>query len=260
MAAPIDVQRLTALLPAERGWGGVVHLDEIDSTNTEAARRAQPWSPVLAEHQSAGRGRLGRVWEDRPGATLSVSVLVPHLDSPGWLPLAAGMAVRSALMDEGVDAHLKWPNDVQLPADDDRKVCGILCQSLPGVGAVVGIGINVHQERAELPVETATSLRLIGVDVDRTELAASVLTHLRSRHADLSAGGPRAGEVREAYARACSTLGRRIVVHRPDGTREEVETTGIDVDGRLLVTGPHGSDTVAAGDVQHIRLPVPPPR
>lgn len=259
MSNPIDVQRLTAVLPREHGWGEVVHLDEVGSTNTEAARRAALWSPVLTEHQSAGRGRLDRTWEDRPGAALAMSVVVPAVSPPGWLPLATGLAVRSALADEGVNAHLKWPNDVLLPGDEDRKVCGILCQSVPGVGVVVGIGINVAQERGTLPVATATSLRLVGVETDRTVLAGAVLTHLRRWHTAVSVAGPEAQSARHAYARACSTLGRRVVVHRPDGTREEVETTGIDVDGSLCVRGARGSDTVSAGDVQHIRLPGTPP-
>ena len=235
-----------------------MHLAEVGSTNTEASRRGVLWSPVLADHQKAGRGRLDRVWEDRPGTALALSVVVPHLDPPGWLPLTAGLAVRSALDDEGVTAHLKWPNDVLLPGDGDRKVCGILCQAVPGVGAVVGIGINVAQERADLTVETATSLRLVGAEVDRTDLAAGVLTHLRRWHAAFAAGGDEAGAARRTYEAACSTLGRRVVVHRPDGSREEVETTGIEVDGSLRVSGAAGSATVAAGDVQHIRLPGAP--
>lgn len=259
MPDPIDVQRLTAVLSPDQGWGAIVHLDEVGSTNTEATHRATLWSPVLAEHQNAGRGRLDRAWEDRPGAGLAMSVVVPHVTPPGWLPLVAGLAVRSALADDGVDAVLKWPNDVLLPADGDRKVCGILCHAVPSVGVVVGIGINVTQERGDLPVATATSLRLVGAEVDRTVLAGAVLTHLRRWHTSMWAGGPEAEGVRRAYARACSTLGRRIVVHRPDGTREEVETTGMDADGRLRVSGPHGSATVAAGDVQHIRLPGAPP-
>lgn len=255
MSDPIDVQRLTTLLPGDEGWGEVVHLDEVSSTNTAAATRGVLWSPVITEHQTAGRGRLGRPWQDAPGASLAMSVVVPPVDPPGWLPLATGLAVRSALVDEGVDAHLKWPNDVLLPGDEDRKVCGILCQSQPDGAVVVGIGINVGHDRGDLPVETATSLRLVGAHVDRTTLAAAVLTHLRHWHTALTEGGDRAEQVRAAYAAACATLGRRVVVHHPDGTTEEVETTGLDLDGRLRVTRASGSDTVAAGDVQHIRLP-----
>lgn len=257
MSRPIDVHRLTARLPAGEGWGEVVHLEETASTNAEAGARAALWSPVVTDYQSAGRGRLGRAWTDLPGASLAMSVLVPPLATPGWLPLAAGLAVRSALVDEGVEALLKWPNDVLLPGDEDRKVSGILCQALPH-GVVVGIGINVAHEREDLPVGTATSLRLVGAEVDRTTLAGTTLLHLRRWHSALDAGGEEAARARREYASACTTVGRRVVVHRPDGTREEVLATGIDREGRLEVSGATGSDSVSAGDVQHIRLPEPP--
>src|SRR5699024_655383 len=151
-----------------------------------------------------------------------MSVVVPAVHPPGWLPLAAGLAVRSALADEGVEARLKWPNDVLLPGDEGRKVCGILCQGRLDGQVVVGIGINVGHERGALPVQTATSLRLVGARVDRTDLAAGVLTHLRRQHTALTKGGEAAAQVRADYAAACATLGRRVVVHRPDGTRQEV--------------------------------------
>ena len=251
----IDVQRLTTLLTREEGWAPVVHLPSVGSTNAEAAERGVLWSPVLTDHQTAGRGRLGRQCADAPGASLAMSVLVPAVRPPGWLPLLTGLAVRDALADEGVDARLKWPNDVLLPADRDRKVCGILCQARPAGGVVVGIGINVAHERGDLPVETATSLRLAGADVDLTSVAAAVLGRLRHRHAELTAGGDEGERARVAYVRACSTVGQRVVLHRPDGSREEVEATGVDLEGRLSVIGGSGSDTVAAGDVQHVRPP-----
>ena len=254
MPDPIDVHRLTASLRRSHEWPDVVHLHETGSTNVVALERAEPWAPVLAELQTAGRGRLGRPWQEARGAGLAMSVLVPVVPDPGWLPLAAGLAVRSAVAEVGVRADLKWPNDVLLPDEDERKVCGVLCQMRPaGDGIVVGIGINVHHTREQLPVATATSLRLAGVDADRTALAASVLLHLRRLHADLTASGDRAKGVHDAYRRACATISRAIEVHRPDGTVEPVTATGVDDHGRLVVSGASGSDTVAAGDVQHIR-------
>lgn len=239
----------------------MVHLDEVGSTNTEAQDRAALWAPVLAELQTAGRGRLGRSWQEVPGAGLALSVVVPHVPDVGWLPLAAGLAVHTALAGFGVAADLKWPNDVLLPDDEGRKVCGVLCQMLPGeVGVVVGIGINVHHTREQLPVPTATSLRLAGSVVDRTELAASVLRHLRRLHEDLAAGGTSAKGVRDAYRQVCSTIARPVQVHRPDGSVEAVTATGVDDEGRLVVSGVRGFDTVAAGDVQHIRAAGSSPR
>lgn len=261
MLIPIDVHRLARELSRSHEWGDPVHLDVTGSTNAEAIERALPWSPVLAELQTAGRGRLGRAWQEVPRAGLAMSVLVPAIDRAGWLPLAAGLAVRGALEQHGVRAGLKWPNDVLLPDDEDRKVCGILCQLLPGGGGiVVGIGINVHHDRDRLPVATASSLRLVGAEVDRTALAADVLRRLRALHEDLVAGEERAKGVRRAYRDACVTIGREVDVHRPDGSVDRVTATGVDDEGRLAVTGEGGSDTVAAGDVQHIRPAGTPPR
>lgn len=253
MHPSIDVRRLTHLLAEGGSWGQVVHRDEVGSTNAEAQRLDAPWSPVLTEHQTAGRGRLGRDWQEVPGAGLAMSVLVPAVDPPGWLPLAVGLAVREALAAAGVGADLKWPNDVLLPGDAGRKVCGILCQGNPSGGVVIGIGINIHHARHELATATATSLRLVGRDIDRTDLAAAVLTRVRRHHAALTAGADGAKGVRAAYRSACATIGRDIEVHRPDGTREVRRATGIDEHGRLVVSRDGASDTVAAGDVRHIR-------
>lgn len=252
MHPSIDVRRLTHLLAEDEVWGRVVHLAEVGSTNAEVQRLDAVWSPVLTDHQTAGRGRLGRDWREVPGAGLAMSVLVPAVDPPGWLPLAVGLSVREALAVVGVEADLKWPNDVLLPGDAGRKVCGILCQSSSG-GVVVGIGINVHHDRPELATATATSLRLVGGDVDRTELAAAVLTRVRRHHAALTAGAEGAKGVRAAYRSACATVGRDIEVHRPDGTTQVAVATGIDEHGRLVVSRDGASDTVAAGDVRHIR-------
>ncbi len=263
MPDSIDVRRLTALLRTKGEWGRPVHLPEVDSTNTEVIRRGAPWTPVLSDHQTAGRGRLGRAWQEVPGSGLAVSVLVPAVDPPGWLPLAVGLALREALAEvAGVEGVLKWPNDVQLPADDHRKVSGILCQSAGSVaaGVAVGVGVNVHHAREDLPTDRATSLRVVGARVGRTELAAALLGHLADLHSRLTAGGDQAKGVREAYRSACDTIGREVTVHLPNGDATLVRATGVDDQGQLLVEGPEGSDTVAAGDVQHIRAVGESPR
>lgn len=252
MRAPLDVRRLTTQLPATAGWAPPVVLDEVGSTNAEALRRGHLWQPVLAELQVSGRGRLGRGWQEVPRAGLAMSVLVPRVDPPGWLPLLAGLAVHEAVRAKGVEARLKWPNDVLLPADRDRKVCGILCELDPRSGhVVVGIGVNVDHEEAELPVPTATSLRLVGAEVDRTDLAATVLTRLRVHHEAMAKGAAAAGAAQRAYRAACVTIGQRVELHLPDGSVEQDEATGVDPDGALRVRG--RSDSVRAGDVRHIR-------
>ncbi|TPG84233.1 biotin--[acetyl-CoA-carboxylase] ligase, partial [Pseudomonas caspiana] len=164
-----------ALVTPGQPWTGVDVHPALGSTNLEAARLAQPWRVVVTDHQQAGRGRLGRAWDTPANTSVTLSVLLPAPDQGrGWLPLATGLAVRDALAEVAdVDSGLKWPNDVLLPSDGERKVCGILCELQPA-GIVVGLGINVDQDRDELPVDTATSLRLAGApDVSRERLVVA---------------------------------------------------------------------------------------
>jgi BirA family transcriptional regulator, biotin operon repressor / biotin---[acetyl-CoA-carboxylase] ligase len=137
---------------------------------------------VATDHQSEGRGRLGRVWEDAPGRALLLSVLLrPTLSMAVWpeLSLVAGEAVAAALP---IDARLSHPNDVFV---GDRKIAGILPEASTG-RVRLGIGINVNQTAAELPAETvkpATSLRIeTGQEWDRAELLAAILLELESRY------------------------------------------------------------------------------
>ena len=135
-----------------------------------------------ADHQTEGRGRLGRRWEDAPGRSILVSVLLrPPAPMPLWpqLSLVAGAAVASALRAEtGVDASLRHPNDVVVSG---RKLVGVLPEARPGL-VVLGIGVNVNQVAAELPAETAkppTSLRIeLGRELERAPLLAAILREL----------------------------------------------------------------------------------
>ena len=157
----------------------------------------------------------------------------------GWLPLATGLAVRDALAEvAGVDAGLKWPNDVLLPADGERKVCGILCELQPA-GIVVGLGINVDQDRDELPVDTATSLRLAGAaDVSRERpRRGRARATWRGWHGDLSGAAPARAGVHAAYRKACLTIGREVELHVAGGEVRRARAVGIDDEGRLVVAG-----------------------
>ena len=139
---------------------------------------------VATDHQSAGRGRLGRTWEDVPGRSILVSVLLrPRPPMPLWpeLSLVAGEAVAKALRDEtGIDASLRHPNDVVVAG---RKLVGVLPEASAG-RVVLGIGVNVNQTADELPVETAkppTSLRIeLGREVERAPLLAAILRELEA--------------------------------------------------------------------------------
>ena len=137
---------------------------------------------VVTDHQTAGRGRLGRIWEDVPGRALLFSVLLrPEAPMPRWpeLSLVAGEAVAAALRAEtGVDATLRHPNDVVVAG---RKLVGVLPEASSG-RVVLGIGVNVNHRVDELPAETAkppTSLRLeVGREVERAPLLAAILREL----------------------------------------------------------------------------------
>lgn len=137
---------------------------------------------VATDHQTHGRGRLGRVWEDAPGRSILVSVLLrPRPPMPLWpeLSLVAGEAVARALRNEtGVDASLRHPNDVVVAG---RKLVGVLPEATAG-RVVLGIGVNVNQSAEELPTETVkppTSLRVeLGREVERAPLLAAILAEL----------------------------------------------------------------------------------
>ena len=229
------------------GWRLQV-LAETASTNALLAERARAGEPgglvVVAEAQTAGRGRLDRSWVSPPRAGLTFSVLLrpdlPPVQWP-WLPLWTGLAVAAALRERAeVEAELKWPNDVLVA---DRKLCGVLAE-VPEPGAVVlGIGLNVTTSQDELPHAGATSLRLAGArTTDRDTVLRAVLRSLTTVLADPAAA-------REAYRERCSTLGRRVRVELPGQRAVEGVAEAVDDGGRLVVDG----TAYGAGDVVHLR-------
>ncbi len=216
--------------------------------------RPAPWRVVVAEQQDAGRGRLGRGWTTTPGTSLAVSVLVPPPASgASWVPLLAGLAVNRAVAEvAGIETALKWPNDVLVPGDGDRKLAGLLCEWTEG-GVVVGLGLNVDTERGDLPLGTATSLRAAGAPgVDRAGLLTAYLVHL-ARVLDEDTGPGSAAQL--AYLAACATVGREVEVHQPGGLVRRGVATGVDDAGRLTVRSTEGVWAVTAGDVVHVRAP-----
>ena len=226
--------------------------DRLGSTNDEVRARPATWRVVVAEVQDAGRGRLGRAWTTTPGSSLAVSVLVPPPASgASWVPLLAGLAVHRAVEEvAGVVTALKWPNDVLVPGDDDRKLAGLLCEWTEA-GVVVGMGLNVDTARADLPLDTATSLRAAGAPgVDRAALLTAYLVHLARVLAEDTGPG---GTAQTAYVATCTTVGREVEVHEPGGTVRHGVATGVDDAGRLTVRSGEGVTAVSAGDVVHVR-------
>ena len=231
-------------------------VESTGSTNADLAVLARAggpaWSALVAGEQTAGRGRLTRTWSSPPGTSVSISVLLrPSRPVVEWglLPLLTGLGVARAVGSLGAVGVLKWPNDVLLPADGERKVCGILAEFVasPSPAVVVGMGVNVSQARDEFPVDTATSLALVGVAVTRAEVVRAVLEQLALVYADWDANGW--GAVRSAYEAQCVTLGRHVRVELPDGSAVTGVATAVLDDGRIVV----GSRTFAAGDVHHLR-------
>ena len=193
---------------------------------------------AVADHQTAGRGRLGRNWEAPPGAALLCSVLLRPALPVDRLHLAvaavalAGMSAVTEL--SALRPGIKWPNDLLLP--DGRKLAGVLAEAeLPAV--VVGIGLNVSW--------APPGAACLGEGVSRDELLDSLLEHLGALVDDWAA-------VPSLYRRACVTLGQAVRVELPDETFTGVAADVTD-EGHLLVDVGMCLRTVAAGDVVHLR-------
>jgi BirA family biotin operon repressor/biotin-[acetyl-CoA-carboxylase] ligase len=248
----------------------------IDSTNRYLLDEARAGAPegvvAVADHQTAGRGRLGRSWQAPAGANLLLSVLLRPLLGPDQRHLAT-TAVALAAVDAiaatgaaGAGAPgrvgIKWPNDLVAP--DGRKLAGVLAEAdltsvTPGSPppVVVGIGINVNWPAVddEVPPEfrgTATSLRqLAGFGSDREQLLVAVLAALGPRVAALATEAGRAqlaGDLRSA----CTTLGTPVRVDLPDRSFTGTAVSVTD-DGHLVVDADGTPRTVVAGDVVHVR-------
>ncbi len=227
-------------------------LPEVDSTNRyvmdEARAGAAQGLVVVADHQTAGRGRLGRKWVAPPGASLLVSVLLrPSIAAEGWhvLVMAAGLAMAEALQTTtGVVAGLKWPNDLLV---GDRKLGGILAEA-SGDALVVGIGVNI--EWSEVPddltlIATACNLEG-GVAVTRSVVLDEFLARYSARLGDLDAS-------RAAYEARLTTVGQRVRVEQTDGVLVGV-ARGVDELGRLLLVNDDGTvESITVGDVVHLR-------
>ena len=259
------------LPPAHGMWLALDVVPSTGSTNADLLARAaaDPASPegqvLIAEEQTAGRGRLGRSWSSVPGASLTFSVLLRPAAVPaarrGWLTLLTGVAVASAVRSVAeVDAVLKWPNDVLA---GDRKLAGILAEQSPdGSAVVIGTGLNVAAAPGELPVSgtglAPTSLRAEGSTASREDLLLGVLDRLEHWYTALCADpDPDRSGLLDAYRSLCETLGRTVRVELPAGGAMAGVARDIDAEGRLLVaSGPGDAVTpVSAGDVVHVRAP-----
>jgi len=251
------------------------------STNVELASRAstgraKPNYALIADSQTAGRGRGSRVWVTPPKTALTMSVLMKP-SVPEWalgtLPLFVGLAVRRVLVDFGYKAALKWPNDILLLADapvsqlgEFRKVGGILCQLIPSIGVIIGIGINLTQTAEQLPVEQATSLKLAGIGDTPTvnDLSEAIISELDLIISNWENDGPEA--LLAEYRAVCHSLHREVNVtdlhtDEADGRTIHGYATGISEHGALLLdVGAGDRMECLFGDLHYPESPVVVPK
>lgn len=241
----LSAERVRSGLLATR-FDDVRVMTEIDSTNRAARRLADDGAPeglvVIAEHQTAGRGRLGRSWDARPGTSVLMSILLrPNLAMTDLhlVTAAVALAGRAACSEvAGFRPDLKWPNDLLV---GDAKVAGILAEASLGA-VVVGVGLNV----SAAPPEAISVDAAAGRTIEREALAAALLVDLdgRMRHWDQVIGD---------YRSACATIGRQVLVITPDGEMRG-RAEAVDDSARLVVVSDVGRRVVlAAGDVIHLR-------
>jgi BirA family transcriptional regulator, biotin operon repressor / biotin---[acetyl-CoA-carboxylase] ligase len=274
----LDAAEITgAVVRAGGVWREVRVVTETGSTNADllavAREGAREGVVLVAEAQTAGRGRMGRRWASPPRAGLTFTVLIRPYGVPaallGWVPLLTGTAVAAAVEAvAAVDASLKWPNDVLAGG---AKLGGILAER-SGSAIVVGIGVNVYQRRADLPGDGATSLLLETAATKaaaagaaggatlpelRTRVLVAVLAALSDRYLawrdQFSPGDAEASGLREEYLGRCATLGREVTVTLPGGKGIAGTAEGVDWAGRLEVRTTGGTVPVSAGDVVHLR-------
>jgi len=239
-------------------------LESTGSTNADLLARHTAGGDIrgvvlIAEHQSAGRGRHGRRWTAPPRTQIAFSVGVDAAGVPapewGWLPLLTGVAAADAVeATTGIAPVLKWPNDILV---GDGKLGGILAEvASPDPVIVVGLGLNVTLTGSDIAdvAPDAISLLMLGSTMtDRSALLGSVLAELSARidRWRLTAGHDPA--LARDYRARSSTLGTRVRAELPGG--RVIEGTAIDVDdlGQLVIGTEAGDVAVSAGDITHLR-------
>ena len=263
LAATPDRLDATELGPRLTGcWRRIEWHAEVDSTQRVARELARDGAPegtvVIAEAQSAGRGRLGRTWHSPPGTNLYCSILLRPAVSPAVVPqvaLAAGLGVAEAIETLGLAPLLKWPNDILL---DGKKAVGILTEMEAEVERVhlviLGIGVNLNGGTDDFPPylqDKATSLAIAaGRRIDRVDFAARLLVAVEDVYARFIATG--FAGLREAWERRAALTGFLVTVGGAGVAGGEVEgrVTGIDDDGALrLMDGAGAGHRIVAGEV-----------
>ena len=229
--------------------------DEVDSTNQVAAglvrQGAGEGLVVVADYQTAGRGRRDRSWEAPRGSSLLMSVVL-RMSPPGGVHIVTGAVALAAIAAceevAGVAPLIKWPNDLVV---NRGKLGGILGEVVGGV-AIVGLGLNVNWEGVGRPPPPGIALdELAGAPVDRAALLVALLRRLDERWAETTA--VRDAEVLDEYRARSATVGHEV---RVDLGSHTVEGRAVDItpDGRLVVEAANNSRrAITGGDVVHVR-------
>lgn len=228
-----------------------------ESTNASLLERAGQGAPsgsvLVAQRQTAGRGRMGRQWFSSPGASLTFSLLwrLPPGRMPAGLSLVVGLALAEALESMGVaELALKWPNDLLL---DGRKLAGILIELAPGSdnAFVIGVGLNLKLP-TDLPQEVRATATALDTAIPGEELLARLLVALHGVLTDFGAAG--FAFLRDRWLARCAHLYAPVRILSEFASPTEGRCVGVDGDGALQLETPIGILRVLSGDVS-LRMP-----
>ena len=231
-----------------QGYWSVKVVESIDSTQT-ALKSSSPahGDVIVAEYQSAGRGRLDRTFESTTGTGLLFSAFVkPNRDKSEWgfIPLLVGLSVAEVL---GIEFFTKWPNDI---LSDLGKVGGILCE-IHGDGIVIGVGLNISTTEDQLPVPTASSVFITtGQSPDRNQLLPAILKEIAFNLSEWEAGDSMEDLI-DDYLDSSATMGKRVSAQLPDGNTIVGTVTGISSNGELLLDS---GAIISVGDIRHLSI------
>ncbi len=265
---PLSAEGIQAILRTKKIGRPTIVYKEVTSTNTlgfeGAVADTSHGTVILAELQTAGKGRLGRTWHSPYGKNLYFSIVlsqIPQTSHVSWVPLITGIALAESLeLISGLPISLKWPNDVMI---NDKKLAGVLCEGRQKFNGsqviIVGVGININSNKDDFPEElqqTATSLTLESHQhFDRQTLLAMFLSNFESHYeqffSDICA-------LRSRYISRCTTLQRSIKVQFVKGNLLEGVAVDIGNEGELHVV-PSTNDplqtpiAIRSGDILHIR-------